>query len=205
MNIIPRVAYRQPSVTLAKTAKVKEEFNVMIADSRHLHLAAMICDEMEASAKARGTGISKRTPEYLQKKMLDGEAVIAFAANGEWAGFSYIASWSNGEFVSNSGLIVSPDHRKGGVAKQIKRKIVQLSHKKYPAAKIFGLTTGLAVMKINSELGFEPVTYSEITKDPEFWKGCKSCVNFHILESKGYKQCLCTAMMLDPNIPKTTH
>jgi hypothetical protein len=182
-----------------------QKFKVIIADSNHLHLAAMICDEMEASAKARGTGISKRSPGYLQQKMMAGEAVIAFAENGSWAGFSYISCWNDGEFVSNSGLIVAPAFRKEGIAKQIKQKIFQLSRSKYPQAKIFGLTTGLAVMKINSELGYEPVTYSELTRDEKFWEGCKSCVNFNILQGKGHKQCLCTAMLFDPAAQKDTH
>ena len=73
-----------------------------------------------------------------------------------------------------------------------------MSREKYPNAKIFGLTTGLAVMKINSELGYEPVTYSELTDDEEFWAGCKSCVNYEILMSRGRKNCFCTAMLYDP-------
>ncbi|HNC39497.1 MAG TPA: GNAT family N-acetyltransferase, partial [Chitinophagaceae bacterium] len=63
---------------------------------------------------------------------------------------------------------------------------------------IFGLTTGLAVMKINSDLGYEPVTYSELTQDEAFWAGCKSCVNYEILMSKDRKNCMCTAMLYDP-------
>jgi hypothetical protein len=68
----------------------------------------------------------------------------------------------------------------------------------YPDAKVFGLTTGLAVMKINSELGYEPVTYSELTQDEAFWAGCKSCINYEILTQKQRKHCLCTAMLFDP-------
>ncbi len=79
-----------------------------------------------------------------------------------------------------------------------KEKVFALSRQKYPHAKIFGLTTGLAVMKINSDLGYEPVTYSELTNDEEFWKGCQSCVNYDILMSKGRKNCMCTAMLFDP-------
>jgi hypothetical protein len=93
---------------------------------------------------------------------------------------------------------VAPAFRKGGLAKQIKKKIFELSRTKYPESKIFGLTTGLAVMKINSELGYEPVTYSELTQDEAFWAGCKSCVNYDILMSKDRKNCLCTAMLYDP-------
>ncbi|HEY0068105.1 MAG TPA: GNAT family N-acetyltransferase, partial [Flavisolibacter sp.] len=119
-----------------------------------------ITDEMESSAKARGTGIAKRSPEYISQKMEEGKAVIALTGDGSWVGFCYIETWE-GEYVANSGLIVSPGFRKSGVAKAIKQRIFQLSREKYPEAKIFGLTTGLAVMKINSELGYEPVTYSE--------------------------------------------
>ncbi len=153
---------------------------------------------MAESAKARGTGIAKRTPEYIQMKMNEGKAVIALTAEGTWVGFCYIEAWEHEKYVANSGLIVSPAFRKSGVAREIKRKVFELSRKKYPHAKIFGLTTGLAVMKINSELGYEPVTYSELTNDEEFWKGCRSCVNFEILMSKERKNCMCTAMLFDP-------
>ncbi|MGZ3931508.1 MAG: GNAT family N-acetyltransferase, partial [Bacteroidia bacterium] len=170
-------------------------FIVQVADRHFLHLAEIICNEMESSAKARGTGIAKRTPEYIRQKMLEGKAVIATTSSGDWAGFCYIETWSHGEYVANSGLIVAPQFRKGGLAKEIKLRIFELSRKKFPEAKIFGLTTGLAVMKINSDLGYEPVTYSELTKDEAFWKGCASCVNFQILQSKDRKNCLCTAML----------
>ncbi len=124
--------------------------------------------------------------------------LLPIEKNGKWVGFCYIETWSHGEYVANSGLIVSPDFRKSGVAKAIKKKIFELSRQRYPEAKIFGLTTGLAVMKINSELGYEPVTYSELTQDETFWAGCKSCVNYDILMSKERKNCLCTAMLYDP-------
>lgn len=170
----------------------------MVADERHLDYAQTIVDEMEASAKVRGTGIAKRSPEFITKKMTEGKAVIALSSSGEWAGFCYIESWSHGQFVANSGLIVSPNFRKSGLAKEIKEKIFQLSRTKYPQAKIFGLTTGLAVMKINSDLGYEPVTYQELTTDEDFWSGCKSCVNYEILCAKQRNNCLCTAMLYNP-------
>lgn len=172
-----------------------QQFDVLVATQLHMHFADIICNEMESSAKARGTGIAKRTPEYIRQKMLEGKAVIALTKSGEWAGFCYIETWSHGKYVANSGLIVSPYFRKSGLATTIKKKILNLSKEKYPEAKIFGLTTGSAVMKINSELGYEPVTYSELTQDDEFWKGCQSCVNFEILKSKERKNCLCTAML----------
>lgn len=168
------------------------------ATSDDKHYAVTITTEMEESAKARGTGIAKRSPEYIEKKMDEGKAVIAVTTDGTWVGFCYIEAWQHEKYVANSGLIVSPAFRKSGVAKEIKRKVFDLSREKYPHAKIFGLTTGLAVMKINSELGYEPVTYSELTTDEEFWKGCQSCVNYDILMSKGRKNCMCTAMLFDP-------
>lgn len=175
------------------------DFFVIVANSTHVDLAEMICDEYESSAKARGTGIAKRSPEYVKQKMLEGKSVIAFEkATGTWAGYCYIETWSHGEYVANSGLIVAPQFRKAGLAKAIKERIFQLSREKYPDAKIFGLTTGLAVMKINSDLGYEPVTYSELTQDEAFWAGCKSCVNYDILMSKDRKNCMCTAMLYDP-------
>jgi hypothetical protein len=152
---------------------------------------------METSAKARGTGIAKRTPAYIEQKINEGKAVIAHTPNGEWVGFCYIEVWK-GEYVANSGLIVAPAFRKDGIATKIKKRIFDLSREKYPDAKIFGLTTGLAVMKINSELAYEPVTYSELTDDEDFWAGCKSCVNYDILMSKQRKNCICTAMLYDP-------
>ncbi|MFZ6011642.1 MAG: GNAT family N-acetyltransferase [Bacteroidota bacterium] len=160
--------------------------------------AGTITTEMEESAKARGTGIAKRSPEYIEKKMEEGKAVIALTSDNTWVGFCYIEAWQHEKYVANSGLIVAPAFRKTGVATEIKKKIFELSRLKYPQAKIFGLTTGLAVMKINSDLGYEPVTYSELTTDEEFWKGCQSCVNYDILMSKGRKNCLCTAMLFDP-------
>jgi hypothetical protein len=171
---------------------------VRLATPDDKQYAETITNEMEESAKARGTGIAKRSSEYIIKKMDEGKAVIAVTEGGTWVGFCYIEAWEHGKYVANSGLIVSPAFRKTGVATEIKRTVFNLSREKYPTSKIFGLTTGLAVMKINSDLGYEPVTYSELTNDEEFWKGCKSCINYEILMSKERKNCMCTAMLFDP-------
>jgi N-acetylglutamate synthase-like GNAT family acetyltransferase len=179
---------------------LENQYNIIVrnATADDKHYANTITTEMEESAKARGTGIAKRSPEYIEKKMEEGKAVIALTTDGTWVGFCYIEAWQHEKYVANSGLIVSPAFRKTGVATEIKNKVFNLSREKYPHAKIFGLTTGLAVMKINSDLGYEPVTYSELTTDEEFWKGCKSCVNYDILTAKNRKNCLCTAMLFDP-------
>jgi hypothetical protein len=187
-------------VLIINTEKKLNSHNIIVrrATADDKHYAETITNEMEESAKARGTGIAKRSPEYIEKKMDEGKAVIAVTLDGAWVGFCYVEAWEHGKYVANSGLIVAPSFRKTGVATEIKRKIFDLSRELYPTSKIFGLTTGLAVMKINSDLGYEPVTYSELTNDEEFWKGCKSCVNYDILMSKGRKNCLCTAMLFDP-------
>ena len=177
---------------------MSQSFKVIVANASHIAFAQIIVDEMALSAAKRGTGIAKRKPEYIQQKMMEGKAIIAFSSDGFWAGFCYIETWSHGNYVANSGLIVNPEFRKYGLAKRIKKEVFKLSRKKYPQSKIFGLTTGQAVMKINSELGYEPVIYSELTKDEAFWDGCKSCVNYDILLSKDRKNCMCTAMLFDP-------
>lgn len=177
---------------------LEQKIIVRIAHKGDIVYANAITDEMESSAKARGTGIAKRSPAYVAQKIEEGKSVIAHTEEGTWVGFCYIEAWQHGQFVANSGLIVSPAYRKSGIAKKIKHAIFQLSRDTFPNAKIFGLTTGLAVMKINSELGYEPVTYSELTDDEEFWAGCKSCMNYEILMSKNRKNCMCTAMLYEP-------
>ena len=170
---------------------------IVIANESHAKYAEIICDTMEESAKVRGTGIARRSPEYILKKMSNSNAIIAL--DGEkFAGFCYIEIWSHEKFVANSGLIVHPDYRNQGLAKDIKKAIFELSRKKYPNSKIFGITTGLAVMKINYELGYQPVTFSELTDDETFWSGCQTCKNFDILTRTERKMCLCTGMLYDP-------
>ncbi|MBO9563247.1 MAG: GNAT family N-acetyltransferase [Niastella sp.] len=175
-----------------------DSISVRYADSNDEQYAQQIVNEMESSAKARGTGISKRSPESMALKMREGKAVIALTADGEWVGFSYIEVWANGEFVSNSGLIVNPLYRNQGVAKAIKEKIFQLSRDKYPQSKVFSITTSMAIMKMNTSLGFEPVTFGQLAVGESFWQGCKSCVNYTILRGKECRNCLCTAMLFTP-------
>lgn len=177
---------------------MKKEFIIKEASIAELHFVQYIVNEISESAKIRGTGIAKRTPEYIQTKIKEGKAVVAYTEKGEWAGFCYVEAWSHAKFVANSGLIVSQKFRGNGLAKKIKAATFKLSRSKYPGAKIFGLTTGAAVMKINSELGYKPVVYDELTNDEKFWQGCESCVNYDILTSKDKKGCICTAMLYNP-------
>ena len=168
----------------------------MVANASHAKYAQAICDEIFLSSQERKTGIARRTPEYIISKMEAGKAVIALSEDGEFAGFSYIESWGHKEFVANSGLIVAHKFRGLGLAKRIKEQTFILSRKLFPDAKIFSITTGAAVMKMNYEFGFRPVPFSELTDDPEFWKGCKGCRNF--LKANKYERCLCTGLLFDP-------
>ncbi len=174
------------------------KIEIVVANKSHLEYVNTILDTISAAAAKRGTGIAKRSPEYIEKKILEGKAIIALAEGNEFAGFCYIESWGDKQFVANSGLIVVEKFRGQGLAKAIKKRSFDLSREKFPNAKLFGLTTGLAVMKINSELGYRPVTFSELTHDDAFWKGCEACVNFDILKRNNYRMCLCTGMLYDP-------
>ena len=179
------------------------EFVVKLATQEDTQFAAEISREMEASARARGTGIAKRTPEYLQEKILSGKAFIVLeTTQNKVAGFCYTESWSDGAYIANSGLLIFPEYRRYGLARSLKTFAFEESKRRFPKAKFFGLTTSLAVMNINSELGYRPVTYSELTQDEEFWASCQSCVNYPTLMSKEKKNCLCTAMIFDPEWEK---
>lgn len=171
---------------------------VRIATINDLKYIPEILCETEVSAIARGTGIAKRNPEAVGTKIAEGKAVIAVTLTGEWVGFSYLQDWENGRFVSNSGLIVHPRYRKTGIATVIKERVFKMSRRLYPNAKIFSITSGTAVMKLNFRLGFAPVAFSEITRDEAFWDGCKGCINHDVLQRKGNQNCLCTAMLFDP-------
>ncbi|CAM1362760.1 conserved hypothetical protein [Tenacibaculum sediminilitoris] len=171
---------------------------VVIADQSHSKYAEIICQTIDEAALVRGTGIAKRKPEYIITKLENGNAVIALDGN-QFAGFCYIEAWSHGKFVANSGLIVHPNYRGIGLAKQIKKVVFEHSRAKFPNAKIFSITTGLAVMKLNSELGYKPVTFSELTEDQSFWNGCKTCKNYDVLQRTQQKMCLCTGMLYDSN------
>ncbi len=173
------------------------DFTIQVAGPEHFSYAQAICTLIEEAARARGTGIAKREPAYIHTKMEEGKAIIALL-DDDLAGFCYIETWGHGRYVANSGLIVAPQYRKMGLAKRIKRRAFELSRECYPDAKLFGITTSLAVMRINSELGYKPVTFSELTTDDVFWKGCQSCPNYDVLTRTERKICLCTGMLYDP-------
>lgn len=173
------------------------KIDVMVASEEHLKFVTQINDAIDEAAKSRGTGIARRTDEYIADKINSGKAIIAVNRD-EFVGFCYIESWGHDEFVANSGLIVRPQYRGMGVAKRIKQAAFNLSRERFPQAKLFGLTTGEAVMRINTQLGYEPVTFAKLTDDEQFWAGCRSCVNYDVLQRTNLTKCLCTGMIYDP-------
>ena len=177
----------------------KEEIEVLVASVEHEVYVDTILDTIAEAAKVRGTGIAKRTHEYLAKKMMEAKAVIALRkSDRRFAGFSYIETWDNQQYVTTSGLIVHPDFRGLGLAKRIKDMTFTLARTRWPHAKIFSLTSGAAVMTMNTQLGYQPVTFADLTDDEAFWKGCVGCVNVDVLHRTGRKYCICTAMLYDP-------
>ncbi|MFR9651911.1 MAG: GNAT family N-acetyltransferase [Rikenellaceae bacterium] len=171
--------------------------DVIFAEPKHAQYAELICNLIYESALQRGTGIARRSPEYISEKINSGKAVVALDGV-RLVGFSYIESWGHGDYVATSGLIVDPEYRKLGLAARIKRETFNLARQRFPMAKLFSITTSLPVMKLNSQLGYVPVTFSELTDDEEFWKGCEGCVNFDILQRNNRRMCLCTGMLYDP-------
>ena len=174
-----------------------EEIKVMVADASHEKYVDFILKTIEDAAKVRGTGIAKRTHEYLTTKMKEAKAVIALSGD-KFAGFSYIETWGNKQYVTTSGLIVHPDFRGLGLAKRIKDMTFTLARTRWPHAKIFSLTSGAAVMAMNTQLGYKPVTFADLTDDEAFSRGCEGCINVDVLKRTGRKYCICTGMLYDP-------
>lgn len=172
-------------------------FTICTATREHLPYAEAVVHALEDASRTKGTGLAKRSPEYIRGKIEEGKAVIALYKEA-FAGFCYIESWEHERYVATSGLIVNPEYRSHGLATAIKKEAFHLARRKFPSAKMFGLTTSLAVMRINSSLGFVPVTFTELTADQEFWKGCETCSYYDVLQRSGNKNCLCTGMLFDP-------
>ncbi len=175
------------------------QFNIYVAGSNDLTYLDHIEKAIYDAARVKGTGIAVRSRDYLSEKMLEGKSVIALHSDGSWAGFCYIESWGHNKFVANSGLVINQSFRGRGLAKAIKARALELSEELFPGASLFGLTTSLAVMKINSSLGYKPVTFSELTDDDAFWKGCESCPYYDILVRTRRAHCLCTGMLKEGN------
>ena len=177
-----------------------QEIEIMVADERHIAYVDTILDTIAKAAKVRGTGIAKRDPEYVKMKIREGKAVIALCGD-DFAGFSYIETWENKKYVTTSGLIVPEKYRGRGLARRIKHVTFTLARKRWPEAKIFSLTSGAAVMKLNTALGYLPVTVADLSEEESFWKGCQGCVNYDVLQRTDRRYCICTGMLFDPKEP----
>lgn len=178
----------------------KNSVNIIFAQPEHADYAEQICQLIYESALQRGTGIARRSPEYIASKITGGKAVVALAGD-KLVGFSYIECWGHGDYVATSGLIVDPEYRHLGLAGEIKKRTFELARLRFPFAKLFSITTSLPVMKLNTRLGYKPVTFSELTQDDEFWQGCEGCCNYDILKRNNRRMCLCTGMLYDPKTP----
>ena len=178
----------------------KNSINIVFAQPEHSEYAEQICQLIYESALQRGTGIARRSPEYIASKITGGKAVVALAGD-KLVGFSYIECWGHGDYVATSGLIVDPEYRHLGLAGEIKKRTFELARLRFPFAKLFSITTSLPVMKLNTRLGYKPVTFSELTQDDEFWQGCEGCCNYDILKRNNRRMCLCTGMLYDPKTP----
>ena len=178
----------------------KNSVNIIFAQPEHAEYAEQICQLIYESALQRGTGIARRSPEYIASKITGGKAVVALAGD-KLVGFSYIECWGHGDYVATSGLIVDPEYRHLGLAGEIKKRTFELARLRFPFAKLFSITTSLPVMKLNTRLGYKPVTFSELTQDDEFWQGCEGCCNYDILKRNNRRMCLCTGMLYDPKTP----
>lgn len=178
----------------------KNSINIIFAQAEHADYAEQICQLIYESALQRGTGIARRSPEYIASKITGGKAVVALDGD-KLVGFSYIECWGHGDYVATSGLIVDPEYRHLGLAGEIKKRTFELARLRFPFAKLFSITTSLPVMKLNTRLGYKPVTFSELTQDDEFWQGCEGCCNYDILKRNNRRMCLCTGMLYDPKTP----
>ena len=176
---------------------MQEEIIIKVADADDEKYVDTILDTIREAARKRGTGIAERTHEYVATKMKEGKAVLALCGE-RFVGFSYIETWGNKHYVTTSGLIVHPDYLGLGVAKRIKDYTFTLARVRWPDAKIFSLTSGDAVMQMNTQLGYVPVSFNQLTDDDAFWRGCEGCCNHDILVAKNRKFCICTGMLYDP-------
>lgn len=164
---------------------------VRIATGEDSHFAEDASRLIDDAAKSHD--IARRDPAMLQDKIGEGHAVVA-VDDRTLVGFAYFSTWEGGRFVSHSGLVVHPDYQGIGLGKRIKLKLFDASEALFPDAATMSLTTSSAVEKLNLSLGFEPVPLSELTDDPEFWKGCETCRNYAETKARG-DQCCCSGML----------
>ncbi len=143
--------------------------------------------------------IAKRSPEWLGAKIRAGRAAIATAAapsdERELVGFGYWSAWDKDTFISHSGLVVRPDYRGSGLGRDLKTILFDSSRRQLPRATLMSLTTSPHVRALNLSLGFEVVPLDQLTHDPAFWEGCRTCRNYAAVQARG-ERCCCEGMLL---------
>ena len=172
---------------------------IKAGDKGDLKFVNEIVELIEKESQVIGAGFAVRTPEYIEDKIRNGLSVVACDRfSGEFIGFIYLETWQHNKYVANSGLVVAEKFRGKGVGTKLKQKAFELSRKLFSDAKLLDLTTSLAVIKINSELGYEPVEYADLTSDDDFWMECETCMYYDVLVRTRRSNCLCEAMLYDP-------
>lgn len=177
---------------------MEKTIEVLVADESHKSYIPDILAAIYEASKVKGNSIVMRDPEYLAQKMREGKAVIALC-DGVFVGFCYLECWQDEQFVANSGLIVKPEYRGLGVATGIKKQIFEICRTMFPEAGIFSITKSQAVIRMNTALGFERVSYDQLTTDPKFWKGCDTCPDYPVLQASQGKSCHCIGLLYRPH------
>ena len=72
----------------------EDNIRIVVAEAAHEIYVDTILATIEEAAKKRGTGIAKRTHEYVATKMKEAKAILALDGD-KFAGFSYIETWGN--------------------------------------------------------------------------------------------------------------
>jgi len=147
-------------------------------------------------AASREHDIARRAVPFLEEKIRKRRAAFAFDGS-ELIGFGYWSDWEGGRFVSHSGLVVRPDYTGHGIGRRLKAELFESSRSQLPEATLMSLTTSPQVKAMNLRLGFHVVPLDQLTVDPAFWDGCKTCRNYAEVQARGEK-CCCEGMILSP-------
>lgn len=156
------------------------------------HITALL-----EEAQRGGAIIAIRPTDYLEGAIREKRAIVA-VQGATLVGFAAAHAWESGKYVSHSALVVAPEFRGRHLARRIKRLLLDLTHKRWPDAAVMSLTLSHHVERMNQELGFETVPYCDLTKDPEFWKGCDGCIHQPHLKRNQQQDCHCWAGLLVP-------
>ncbi len=148
-------------------------------------------------AHEAGAIIALRSADYLGAAIRERRAVVLLRG-ATLVGFAMAHAWESEKYVSHSAMVVAPELRGRGLSRRMKAALIELTRKRWPNAIILSLTLSPQVEQVNKSFGFEPVPYCDLTKDPEFWKGCEGCIHFAHLKRNQQQDCHCWAGLLLP-------